>query len=266
MWIWGLVLLGVAGFCGYTAYGARKSIQRMTTTATATAADLVKLREAAIAAGAEGAFSEMVELKGVVRTGPGGPLTSQLTGTECVWHRHKVERKYRETYHDSDGDRRHRTETETLTSHRTKDAFYVEDATGTVLVRPDVIVDKPKKVLDDFKEPKAAKQAASGGFLATVGQIAGKLMDDENTIGFRHREWVLVDGAHIYVLGEASDARGDLVLGPPSDGSLQVISTRTEQQLSEEHGTQGALFTIGGAVSAVAGIVLLVVSAVQAFA
>ncbi|MGH3359511.1 MAG: GIDE domain-containing protein, partial [Nocardioidaceae bacterium] len=237
MWIWGVVLLGVAGFCGFTVWNARKSIQRMTVTETVTAADLMKLHEAAVAAGGEGSFSETVEVKGVVRTGPGGTLTSQLTGTACAWHRHKVERKYTERYRDSKGNRRTRTKTETLTSHRTEDLFSLEDATGTVLVRPAVVVDKPKKVLDDFREPKAQKRQEAEGFLATVGQIAGNLVDDDDTIGFRHREWVLEDGARVYVLGEASDAEGELVVTAPSDGSKQLISTQTEDQLSEQHGT-----------------------------
>ena len=266
MWIWGVVLLGVAGFCGYTAYNARKSIQRMTTTETVTSADLASLRKAAVTAGGEGVFSELVEVKGVVRTGPGGPLASQVTDTKCVWHRHKVERKYREKYRDSDGDRRTRTKTETLTSHRTKDHFYVEDATGKVLVHPSVIVDKPKKVLDEFEEPKAKQSKSGGGFLATIGNLAKDMMDDEDTIGFRRREWVLQDGARIYVLGEASDADGDLVVGKPSDGSKQIITTRTEEEMSEQHGKQGALFTIGGGLAAVAGVVLLAISLVQAIA
>ena len=129
-----------------------------------------------------------------------------------------------------------------------------------------MIVDKPKKVLDDFKEPKAQKQSEGGGFLASVGRIAENLMDDEDTIGFRHREWVLKDGARIYVLGEASDAEGELVVTAPADGGKQLISTQSEEQLSEQHGKQGALFTIGGGVAAVAGVAVLVVSLLQAVA
>ena len=266
MWIVGVILLGVAGYCGYTAYNARKSIQRMTATETVTSADLIQLRKAAVAAGGEGSFSELVEVKGVVRIGPGGPLTSQLTDTKCAWHRHKVERKYRDHYRDSDGDRRTRTKTETLISHRTEDPFYVEDATGKVLVRPSVLVNKPKKVLDEFEEAKSKKPKSGGGFLATVGNIAKDMLDDEDTIGFRRREWVLQDGARIYVLGEASDADGDLVVGEPSDGSKLLITTRTEEEMSEEKGKQGALFTIGGGLAGVAGVVLLAIWAVQAIA
>lgn len=264
MWFVGVILLGVAGYCGYTVHHARKSIQRMTATETVASADLVHLHTAAVAAGGEGSFSEVVEVKGVVRTGPGGPLTSQMTDTKCAWHRHKVERKYREKYRDSDGDKRTRTKTETLTSHRTTDLFYVEDATGKTLVRPSVIVHKPKKVLDEFEEPKAKKTSQGGGFLATIGNIAKDMMDDENTIGFRRREWVLKDGARIYVLGEASDADGELVVGEPSDGSKLLITTQTEEQMSEEKGKQGALFTIGGGVAALAGVVLVAISVVQA--
>ncbi|MDN5853662.1 MAG: E3 ubiquitin ligase family protein [Actinomycetia bacterium] len=236
----------------------------MTTTETVTSADLVQLRTAAVAAGGDGGFSELVEVKGVVRIGPGGPLTSQLTDTECAWHRHKVERKYRDHYRDSDGDRRTRTKTETLISHRTEDTFYVEDATGKTLVRPSVVANKAKKVLDEFEEPKSEKSKGGGGFLATVGNIAKDMLDDEDTIGFRRREWVLKDGARIYVLGEASDADGELVVGEPSDGTKLLITTRTEEQMSEEKGKQGALFTIGGAVAAVAGVALVVIWAVQA--
>ncbi|UYM05587.1 GIDE domain-containing protein [Solicola gregarius] len=264
MWVVGVILIGVAGFCGYSVYTSRKSIQRMTSTETVTAKDLVALRAAAVAAGSEGAFSQVVEVKGVVRIGPGGPLSAQLTDTKCAWHRHKVERKYRETYRDNDGDRRTRTKTETMTSHRTQDPFYVEDSTGRVLVRPKVIVDTPKKVLDEFEEPKADQAPKEGGLLATVASMAKDAFDDENTIGFRRREWVLTDGARVYVLGEASDRDGELIVGAPADGAKQLITTRTEDEVSEEHGKQGALFTIGGAVAGVAGVVVLAIALVQA--
>ncbi|UPK73532.1 E3 ubiquitin ligase family protein [Nocardioidaceae bacterium SCSIO 66511] len=264
MWIVGVVLLGVAGFLGYRVFTARKAIQRMTSTQTVLARDLESLREAAVSAGGEGSFSTTVEVKGVVRIGPGGPLSSQMSDTKCAWHRHKVERKYRESYRDKDGHRRTRTKTETLTSHRTKDLFYVEDSSGRVLVRPEVIVDKPKKVLDEFEEPKAGKAPKEGGFLATVARVAKDAFDDENTIGFRRREWVLADGARVYVLGEASDRDGELVVGGPADGSKQLISTRTEEELSESHGQTGALYTIGAGVAGVAGVVCLVIALVSA--
>lgn len=252
----GSILVLVAAVSAFAVVLERRSIQRMTTTETISAADLAELREAAVTAGGEGSFGHPAEVAGVVRFGPDGPLTSQLTKTECVWHRHKVERKYKERR----GERTHK-KTETLTSHRTDEPFYLEDSTGRVLVRPSVSVDKPRKAFDEFREPLAdALPTGAGGFASVRGVVAA-FGDRDDTIGFRSREWVLEEGTRVYVLGEASDLGDEVVVGEPSGPEPLVISTRSESELGSDHGRQGVIYLLGGLACLIGGVALIVLGA-----
>lgn len=260
MLIAGAVLLVLAGVAGYGALKARKSIQRMTLTEMVTAGHLHDLHAATVAAGAAGAFTAMVEVTGVVRPGAHGLLTSSLSNTACVWHRHEVLRKFRDRYTDGKGNRRTRTKHETVSAITSTDSFHVEDATGQVLVHPAGQVDHPHQILDRFVEPKAReRQGPEGaGLMAALGAMVGSLAERDDTIGFVHREWALKDGARVYVLAEATDADGSLCLRAPRDGSGMVLSTRTQDELSQAAGQRGMLYAIGAGIGSMAGVVLVV--------
>ena len=77
------------------------------------------------------------------------------------------------------------------------------------------------------------------------------------TLGFEYKEWVVRPGQRVYLLGEASDRSGRLVVGKPSSGPY-VFSTRSEQELAHSFRTQRTVARIGAAVAGVAGLVLLV--------
>ncbi|UYM07541.1 GIDE domain-containing protein [Solicola gregarius] len=258
----GLIIVGVvvilfAALPAFMIVLERRSIQRMTVTDTATAAELTALARAAVAAGGGGSFNHPAEVKGVVRFGPGGPLTSQLTDTRCVWFRHKVEREFTERRGE-----RTRRKTETLTSSRSDEPFYVEDATGTVLVRPTVNIEKARKVIDEFREPGPADGfAADNGVLPMLGGLLLGAGARTGTIGFRSREWVLEEGSRVYVLGEATDVDGEVVIGEPSDAQPLVISTRSESELSREHGRKGVVHILVGLACVAAGVTLVVLGA-----
>ena len=64
-----------------------------------------------------------------------------------------------------------------------------------------------------------------------------------------------------FVLGEATDAAGQLVIRKPGKsvkGGAFIVSTRSEEQLTESAGKAARWLLVGTVVSAVAGTVLVV--------
>jgi hypothetical protein len=157
-----------------------------------------------------------------------------------VWHRHKITRKYEEIYHDSKGRRQRRTRTETLSDYTSTTAFFVEDATGKMVIRPgkhEVI--GAEKILDRFDV-----HDGGGGNRLELGPLRLNLGRGDGTIGFKREEWVVRPGSRFYVHGEAADA----------NGRLAVLRSENNNVLG---------FGIGSGVAAVAGVVLLVIGIIR---
>lgn len=254
MWIFGVVLLAGGVVCGLFAWNAKSKERRMITTETLTCQALGELAAAAAQAAGPGSFRHTCEVTGTVQPGPGGALKSELSSTECVWHKHVVSRKYWETRRerDSDGDyHTRRVESwERVAERRSDQPFLVVDQTGSVGVlagsrEPDGL----EQVVDRF-EPSNERQGTQlsfGGFSLNLG--GGR----EGTIGYKYEEWVLRPGRRLYVLGEANDAGGPITIANPS-----IISTKDEQQLIQEARSSQRWLTIGGIVASAAGVVLVI--------
>ncbi|WP_460524578.1 E3 ubiquitin ligase family protein [Flindersiella endophytica] len=258
MLIAGVILLVVGAVIGFFAWRSKEKERKMITTETLTSQALGELAAAAAAAAGPGAFRHTCEVTGTVQPGPGGALKSELSSTECVWHKHVVSRKYWETRRerDSDGDyHTRRVESwERVAERKSDQPFTLVDEQGSVGVHvggkePDGV----EQVVDRFEpsNEQHGTQLSFGGFSLNLG--GGR----EGTIGYKYEEWVLRPGRRLYVLGEASDASGAIVVTNPS-----IISTKDEQQLIQEARSSQRWLTIGGSVAAVAGVVLIIVGAV----
>lgn len=257
----GIIALGLAAVLAFLGYQQRQRHRRILLTEKTTSADLTALYEAATDAAGDRVFAETAELEGVVVTGPGGPLTSELDEVECVWHRHQVIHKYRDRYTDSKGNRRTRTRREKVSEHTSSDPFYVEDSTGQVLVLAPKKIHKVRKVLDRWEEadPRANQTELS------VGKFSLKLpKSGDRTLGYQYQEWALKPGDKVYVLGEASDVDGELAIREPRGTGELLVSTESEEQLIASTKSQAKLFTWGASAAAAVGPVLLVVGLLQA--
>jgi hypothetical protein len=251
----GVILLVLGAVVGFFAWRSKEKERKMITTETLTSQALGELAAAAATAAGPGAFRHTCEVTGTVQPGPGGALKSELSSTECVWHKHVVSRKYWETrrVRDSDGDyRTRRVESwERVAERQSDQPFTLVDQTGSVGVHAGgKEPDGREQVVDRF-EPSNEQRGTElrfGGFSLNLG--GGR----EGTIGYKYEEWVLRPGRRLYVLGEATDASGSIVMTNPS-----IISTKDEQQLIQEARTSQRWLTIGGAVAGVAGVVLIVV-------
>ncbi|KRF19110.1 hypothetical protein ASG90_04380 [Nocardioides sp. Soil797] len=248
------VALGVAGWLVFTSRTEKTKYQKALLMETSSTATLRELHKAATETAGENSYREAVELDGTAQPGPGGLLTSELTGTECVWYMQKVTRRYKDVYRDSDGHRRTRNKEEVLTRNRSKDPFVLRDADGEVTVVPETNVQSAKKVLSEFREGRDHDNGPSfsfGGLNVNLGSSG-----DGDTIGFKYEEWVLPVGTHIYVQGSAVDRSGELQVCKGEEA--MVISTRSEEEILEEHRKKSHAAKIGSVVAAVAAVGLAV--------
>lgn len=220
----GLAIAAGTFFMGRSTQRRRGQLLGVETLSTGTIKDLCA---AASGAAGAGAFRHPVEVAGTAEAGPTGLLTSELSHAECVWHRHKVTRRYRHQETDSQGKRTTSTREEVVAELTTEDAFELRDAAGTITVIPTRVVDGATKSLSEFREPTTHDEGAT----VRVGPLEIDLGGGDNTLGFEYEEWILKPGTTVFVHGEATDASGALAIAEPAGKSKLVISTKSETQL-----------------------------------
>ncbi|WP_053204495.1 GIDE domain-containing protein [Jiangella muralis] len=232
----------------------------MITTETFTAQELRTLQAAAAEAAGPGVFRQSCELAGIAQPSPSGAMKSEISATECVWHKHVVTRKFWETERkrDSNGNYRNRRveKKEQVADQESEQPFLVTDETGSVLVHPGRAVEGVEKTVDRFEphdEEEERTELSIGSFSLSLPKT-----QREGTIGYQYEEWVLEPGRKLYVLGEVSDASGELAIEAPT-----LVSTKDEETLLQETRSKQRLLLIGAAVAAVAGCVLIVVGVVR---
>jgi E3 Ubiquitin ligase len=185
---------------------------------------------------------------------PGALLTSEISGTPCVWYRYEVKQRSRRTTVDRKGRQKTKQVTKTVTKFRSQAPFLVRDATGAVAVRvreDGLLDDAMERVVNKF-EPHTDKATghASGAVTATSGS-------SEEILGYETTEWVLRPGVQLYVHGEADDKRGHLAFGKPNGGPF-LVSTKTEDDLRKDHRFGHRVFSVGSVVVGLAGVALVI--------
>lgn len=256
-----MVVAGVIGLlaavgCALAAHFARRRARVMTATETLAVEELRQLHEAAQSAAGPGQFRYRCEVVGAARPAGETALVSQLKQVECVWYRHRVTHKYWETTRDNNGNRKRQERSRVVSQHTSEEPFLVQDPTGLIPVQPHKGIDDPDKVLDRFE-----RDSGDSARELTIGLLSLALPASSGSIGYQHEEWAVAPGRQLFVHGEATDAQGTLVIGPPSDGGLYVVSTRSQEQLLKSARARERGFGIAGGVLAVAGLVLVVVGA-----
>lgn len=251
-----LVALVAAAVCGWLAQQAKNRKASLLLTETSTTGLLRDLLAAATAAAGPGSFSEYVELQGTAQAGPAGLLTSEISETPCVWHRHEITRKYREVERDSEGNRRTVTKTETIAQHSSEDAFLLRDADGEITIVPSCDVEHPRKSVSEFRQEKDRDRTD-----VSFGKFSFSLPSgDRDTIGYEYEEWLLAPGTRIFVQGEAYDRNGDLEVREPKGKRDLVISTKSEEALIDDASGEIKLYGALAVLGAVAAVVLVVLA------
>lgn len=251
MFVVGVILLIVAGVLGYLSQSAKNKLLEMAGAETFTAASLKETADAVAKEIGAGSFRQKGEVKGVVRTEK--PLVSELKQISCVYYESSVREEYEEVYYERDSQgreqRRTRTHTKELRDNRAGVPFYVEDATGRILVRPDGAEWDPETVVNEFQP---------GG----IPQLGMMLNSNTRFVGTRYREVVVPLGKRVYVLGEATDAGGLGITKPEKEGKF-LISLKSEEQLSSEAKSASSGYRIGALLCALVGLGLMVADLVS---
>jgi hypothetical protein len=254
MWILGAALVVGGAACLSAASRTQRRVHAMMATETLSVLELEELRRISDELGARGGFRKVCEVVGQAHPAPHGLLTSELTGTPCVWHSHRIQRRYRHRSRDSRGNVEVTTRTETVAEHTSGQGFALIRDGLTIGVdpggqRPDGV----EQVTDRFEE--AAPGSRPGGLMGVLDVLTGT---GDDTLGYQYTEWVIRPGTPMYVLGEVHDAIGPLVIARPTDRKLPfVISTRTEEQLTHSGRTQQRWLAWTGGGLAVAGLALV---------
>lgn len=254
MVIGGIIALVVAAVAYIYAHSQQKSLRDMTLTETLTCGDLGQLSSAAAEAVGSGSFGQECEVVGVAAPGAQGALTAPESGREVVWHRTVLTEHYTATETDSQGKSREVNKTRIVGQQVTQEPFVVKDSTGEIVVDPrGADMDEPFVLADKFERNSGNIDLGDSRWANIAEQLAKASIQG----GIQHEEWGIPTGQQLYVLAEANDRNGTLVMGRPEKGRF-MISTKSEEELRESAGTTVAIATSIAVVVGVAGVVLLV--------
>lgn len=239
----------------------RRKVYEMKSTETSTAADLKSLADTVAKEIGAGSFNQATEVKGAIECD--APLTGELSGRPCVHYAMSVVREWEETVWKTDSQGRRAQETrkgsDTVASNTRGVRFRVRDATGAVDVDPAGAKIDGEKAVARFQpgEPSSGS-IQMGGFRIDLPAFGG---GGRRTVGYRCEETIVPVGARVYVLGEAVDAGGSLVVRKPAKKDARfVISLRSEEELVRRAGGAARGLSIAAAISAVAGVALAVLA------
>ncbi|MFF9482562.1 GIDE domain-containing protein [Streptomyces sp. NPDC014733] len=233
----GIFLVGLGAVSAFQLLRARKRVHAMITTETLSARELAQLHRAAVDAVGPGAFRQLAEVAGVTRPSAAGPLTSELSRTECVWYRTRITRRF-----ETRGSRPHqrRRRNEVVSDFLSPTPFLVEDASGRTTVLPgDRMIDHAPKTHDRFEVYRPGHNKPLG-----LLDIPG-ITRNERTLGFQQEEWTVAAGSRFYARGEAhDDERGELAVTAPEDGSPFLLAAVSEQDLLAAERRKATLFRV----------------------
>ena len=210
--------------------------------------------------GEGGSLRFITEVKG--RVGCENPLIAELTETECVYYRMKVEWEYEEIFYEEDGDERRehkREEEEVLAENKETAPFWIEDDTDRIAIDPEGAELIAKQTLSRVDDDEGFPDE-----VIRLGRFAmeapWKTCDEERRPKeYRFEEEAIPLGHEVYVLGEAVDSNGVLRLQKPARGKF-IISTRREESLLREGRLTMIGFVLGTIVFGLVGLAMVVMA------
>lgn len=251
-----LVLAAVAGF--FFMQSTKKELHAMIGTETLPIPEIEEQRAISDGLGGRGGFRKVCEVVGSAHPGPGGPLVAEVSKTECVWYRYRVDRQYEHvTYRD--GKRHTSKRTEKVTDFTSAGGYALIDQQGrTIGLDPSgKAPEGPEQTVDRFEPYRGGDQGMElFGLRLPVG-------NRDSTLGYHYKEWLIRPGAQMFVLGEVHDRNGPLVIGKPSGAGHFIVSTHTEEELRASRVNRHKFLAIGVIATFVLGIVVLVAGAIR---
>ncbi|NKQ58137.1 helicase [Amycolatopsis sp. K13G38] len=261
MWLFGILLIVLAG-AGFTyMQSTKRELHAMIGTETLPIPELEDLRRISDELGARGGFRKTAEVVGAAHQRPEGLLTAEISKTPCVWYRYRIEREYEHVEY-RDGRRRYSKRKEKVADHTSNEGYALIDQDGrTIGVAPDGT--KPEGVeqsVDRFEPYQGGDQSFELFGIRLPGFLAG---NQNSTIGFHYKEWLIRPGTPLYILGEVHDIIGPLVIAKPQEKGHFIISAKSEEQLRADRTRRHKLLSIGVLVAFFAGLALVVVGIIR---
>jgi hypothetical protein len=201
-----------------------------------------------------GVFIGLVELKGAAQCEQ--PLLSYLAGTSCVYYSFEIEERWSRlvTTTESDGKGGTRTVTRqesgwsSVASQTESTPFYIQDDTGSLLVRPEGARTEALGVFNETCSPMDPLYYDKGP--------AGGIIDSDHVRRFSEKAIPLQ--APLFIVGQAQE-RQDVVapeIAADPNASDFLISVRSQEEVSSGLGWQIWLFFFLGAITAPGGQML----------
>ena len=177
----------------------------------------------------QGVFIGLVELKGTAEITT--PLTAHLSGQRCVHYSYRVDERWSRTvtenYTDKDGKSQTRTKQEsgwtTVDDGSQTEDFYLQDDTGTVLIRPAGAKLEPSGFFDETCDRSHPLYYSKGPPQAVADSDHRR----------RFVETGIALHAPLYLVGQARE-RADVVapdIAADKEAPMFLISTRTEEKV-----------------------------------
>lgn len=232
----GIISTGIGAIFFWMAVGSGRDARRLQETEALTVAELADLKQISDELGSRGLFSKICESTGEARPGADGPLVAELSGVDCVWHEHWVERRRLDEGGEPTRD--------PMVRQASRSGWTLVGADGRTIDvdRARLLVNRAEKVVDRFDR-------------ATVGAERSSL---DGTIGYERKEWILRPGTVVHVRGEVHDRHGSLSIGPRSGSSCVEVSTSAKpERIRGGHVFKGCSARTG-AVLVLVGLVLIV--------
>ncbi len=213
---------------------------------TSTAAELAEMAASIKQELGTGGFRQQTEVKGVIKCDQ--PLTGELSKQACVYYSMSVSERYEETYYERDAQgnqvRRTRTGSTTVASNSQRVPFHVQDDTGKVLVNPNDASIDAVKVISKY-EPGSRQTISFGSFRFNISGGSS----DRRILGYEFEESIVPLDRRVYVLGEASDSSGELMVQKPEDKKKPfIVSLKSEEELTRSVEGKIKGFMIGAIV------------------
>jgi len=258
MIIIGILLIAVGAALLFFRKKSQDRLLEMKFTKTSTVKELQDAQQAIAQEIGPGGYRQQIEVKG--KSMCDAPLTGELSGQHCVYYCMSVEERYEEQYTETNAqgrtEQKTRTGNSTVASNTQSAAFSVLDSTGSIVIRPDGARIDAQKVVDKYEPAHGTMSSLSfGNFSLQRGGIG---MGNRRILGYHYNESIIPLNRDLYVLGEAFDGSGSLVIQRPEEkGKPFIISIKSEEELTK--GTESSItFMLIGAIFAfVSGVVLI---------
>jgi hypothetical protein len=251
----GLALIGLSILLIFLRRKSQDKLLEIKSTQTSTTKELVDLCQSVKdGIGNSGGFKQLSEIKGVVKCAQ--PLNGELSKQPCVYYAMNVSERYEETYYEKDSKgnsvRRTRTGSTTVASNSQSVHFEVEDASGRITVNPNGADIDPVQVVSKYEPSMQGRNSVSfGSFSFNVGRSTG----DRKILGYEFTEKIIPLDRRVYVIGEASDSTGELMIQQPSEkGKPFIITLKSEEELTKGTESNIKALMIGAIVSLIAGL------------